>query len=206
MSTTAAPVRRSLRNWLIAAIAVAAVAGLIVGLGGFEPRRVFTATAAPGDEIDAVNLVFRLDSATVQYLTKASSQPWKVVVSGAVRNPHDETLTPLTGAYGNLIGIQDGAEPAATGDYAVRLGPANPDVSYNPRQQVPPDNRWMTLTATYRFDGLTVDDSFDVRVVPMEFTANAVLGISTEPTWNVDYYALPTAVMLPLTRLPDGDY
>lgn len=198
--------RRPLPGWLLAALAAVAVLAVVAALGGFQRRQVAAVSVEPGTEIDARNLVFSFDSATAQYLTEATDQPWRVVVSGSVRNPHDETLYPMSGDYGNLVGIDPKASPVATGAWQPRLGPADPEASFNNRQMVPPDNQPMTLEAVFRFDEFTPGDSFEVRVVPMEYTANLVLGLSDRPHWNVDSFALPTAVVVPLTQLPDGDY
>ncbi|MFT3862210.1 hypothetical protein [Micropruina sp.] len=194
------------RRWLLAALAVGLMIGLVALLGGFQRRQAEAVSVPAGTEIDARNLVFRLDSATLQYLAKTSSEPWEVVVSGSVRNPQNETLAPITGSYGNLVAIVEQAEPRATGDFTARLGPENPDLFSSDRRVVPPNDQWMTFTATFRFDEFPETDTLDVRVVPMEFTANTVLGLSDTPRWNVDSYALPSSVMLPLTRIPDGDY
>ena len=205
MSTTPST-RTRLRGWLIAALTAALAVGLVAVLGGFQRREVTAVSVQPRTEIDARNLAFRLDSATLQYIAETSNKPWKVVVSGSIRNPQAETLAPITGPYGNLIGIAPEAEPRATGDYYARFGPENPELLTTGRRVVPPTDQWMTLTATFRFDDFPEADTFEVRVVPMEFTANTVLGLNETPRWNVDSYALPTSVLLPLTRIPDGDY
>ncbi len=189
------------------AVAVALVVGLVAALGGFDRRQVRWLTAEPGAEVDAGNLVFTLESATVQFLAKATDQPWKVVVSGTVRNPHDRTERPRTGPYGNLAGIDRTTSPAVVAEeWTPGLGPTSPDTSYNRRQVVPPDNRPMPFTATFRFAEPLSADTFEVGVTPMEFTANAILGLNDEKQWNPDSFALPTSVTVPLTRLPDGDY
>lgn len=204
-TNTTEPTRRRPRGWLIAATAVVAVVGLVFALGGFDRRQARWIDVPPGAEIDAGNLVFTFDSATVQYLTKTSSQPWRVVVSGTVRNPHDQTLQPLTGDYGNLVGINRTGSPDFVGDWQPRIGPFNPD-SATPRQVVPPNDQTVPLTATFRFDQLTPGDSFELGVSPMEYTATAILGLNSELRWNRDSYTLPFTVVLPLTRLPDADY
>lgn len=206
VSTSTHPTRTRRPGWLIAILAAAVVVGLIAVLGGLQRREVVAVGVPPGTEIDARNLVFRLDSATVQYLTETTGDPWKVVVSGSVRNPQDETLAPITGRYGNLVAVQEGADPGATGDFYARLGPDNPELYTTARRLVPPTGQWMTLTATYRFAEFPDTGTIEVRVVPMEFTANTILGLNDTPVWNVDSGALPSSVSLPLTRLPDGDY
>jgi hypothetical protein len=198
-------VKRSVKGWLIAALAVAAVLGLIAGLGGFERRQVRWVTAEPGAEIDAGNLVFTFDSATVQFLAKTSSKPWRVAVSGTVRNPHDRTIQPITGNRGNLSGIDPGGSPAVV-DWVAMLGPVQPDSTYSRRQVVPPDNRPVEFTATFRFDEFPPAETFDVGVTPMEYTVIAILGIHDQKEWNPDSFTLPTRVTVPLTRLPDADY
>lgn len=206
MSTAIGSRRSAMRGWLIAGLAAVLVVGLVALLGGFQRRQTVAVVVPAGTEIDARNLVFRFDSATLQYLTETSGSRWKVVVSGSVRNPQEETLAPITGNYGNLVVIEDQAEPRATGDYYARLGPDNPDLYTTARRMVPPTDQWMTLTATFRFDEFPEADTIELRVVPMEFTANTVLGLSDTPNWNVDSYALPSSIFLPLTRIPDGDY
>lgn len=206
MSATAHPTRRPVRNWLIATAVVLVVAGVVAALGGFGPRRIGSLTAQPGDEIDAHNLVFRLESATVQYVRGNTSRPWKLVVTGSVRNPTEETLYPKTGPFGNLIAIAEGAQPVRTGDFSAKLGPADPERTFNPRWVIPPNDAWMSLTASYEFERFWGVDTVEVAVVPMEFTANIILGLSDVPEWNVASYELPTSVHLPVTRLPDVDY
>lgn len=201
------PTRHSPKAWLIPALAVVLVVGLVAALGGFDRRQVRWLTAEPGAEVDAGNLVFALESATVQFLAKATDQPWEVVVSGTVRNPHDRTLRPLTGPYGNLAGIDRAASPVVVAEeWTPGLGPSSPDTSYNRRQVVPPDDRPVRFTATFRFAEVASTDTFEVGVTPMEYTANTILGLNDEKQWNPDSFALPTSVTVPLTRLPDGDY
>ncbi|MGC3955790.1 MAG: hypothetical protein QM804_16325 [Propionicimonas sp.] len=206
MSTSPRSRRPALRGWLVAGLAVAVVVGLVAAFGGFGPRKVASLTAQPGTEIDAHNLVFRLDSATVQYIRGNTSKPWRLVVSGSVRNPTEETLYPKTGSLGNLIAIAEGAQPVRTGNFSAKIGPADPERTFNPRWVIPPNNAWMSLTASYEFEKFWGVDSVQIAVVPMEFTANVILGLSDVPEWNVASYELPTSVYLPVTRLPDVDY
>lgn len=207
MPTATAPARAGLRAWLIAVLAVAAVLGLIAGLGGFERRQVRSLTAEPGAEVDAGNLVFTFDSATVQFLTTASTGAWRVVVSGTVRNPHDRTLQPLVGDFGNLAGIDRSVSPArVVVDWSPLLGPVNPDATYSQRRTVPPDNRPVEFRATFRFDEFTPAETFEVGVTPMEYTVTVILGLHDEKQWNADSFARPTSVKVPLTRLPDAEY
>lgn len=207
MSTPTAPARARLRAWLIAVLAVAAALGLIAVLGGFERRQVRSLTAEPGAEIDAGNLVFTFDSATAQFLTTASSAPWRVVVSGTVRNPHDRTLQPLTGDYGNLVGIDRSVSPAeVVVDWSALLGPASPGATYSQRGTVPPDNRPVEFRAIFRFDEFAPAETFEVGVTPMENTVSVILGLHDEKQWNPDSFARPTSVKVPLIRLPDAEY
>lgn len=207
MSTAAKPTRHSPKAWLIPALVVVVVVGLVAALGGFDRRQVRWLIAQPGAEVDAGNLVFTLDSATLQFLTAATDQPWRVVVAGTVRNPHGRTLAPRTGAYGNLAGIDRAASPVSVAEeWTAGLGPSSPDTSYNRRQVVPPDNRPMRFTATFRFADIAATDTFEIGVTPMEYTANTILGLSDDKQWNPDSYALPTSVTVPLTRLPDAEY
>lgn len=206
MSDATPASRRPVKGWLIAVAAVLAVAGVIAAFGGFGPRQVDALAAQPGEEVDAHNLVFRLDSATVQHLRNDDKEPWKVVVSGSVRNPTDQTLYPETGRWGNLVAIVDGGEPERTGDFSAQLGPQAPDQTFGSRRVIPPNDSWMALTATFRFAAFPDVSTLTVAVVPMEFTANTILGLNDTPQWNVASFELPTAVRLPVTRLPDSDY
>ncbi len=207
--TQPATTSRSGTPWvLFAVLGVVAASLAVVGVaGGFERRAAPTVAVAPGTELDAGNLVFRLDSATVVFRTKATGDPWQVVVSGSVRNPHDESLAPLSGDYGNLVGID-----RVSDQFVVRpqygLGAVDPDRPWgNRRQVVPPVDRWMEFRAAFTFSGsYAPGDGFEVGVVAMEYTANTILGLSDDPAWNPDSFASPWTVTVPLTRLPDTDY
>lgn len=205
-SSRAWPTRRW-RGLLVTVVVVAAVLATVAGLGGFERRAVRSIPLPAGTDIDAGNLVFRLDTATVQYLTEATGDPWRVVVSGAVRNPNDESLAPLSGNYGNMVGIDRPSDQFVVDpDYGLGPVPAEPAWS-GTRRVVPPVDRWMEFRATFRF---TADflpaDGFEVGLVPMEFTANAILGLNDAPQWNPDSFSQPWTVTVPLTRIPDADY
>ncbi len=207
--TQAATSSRSSPRWVVFAVlgvVAATLAAVAVG-GGFERRSAPTVAVAPGTELDAGNLVFRLDSATVQFRAKTTGDPWQVVVSGSVRNPHDESLAPLSGDYGNLVGID-----RASDQFVVRpqygLGAVDPDRPWdNRRQLVPPVDRWMEFRAGFTFtEGYRPGEDFEVGVVAMEYTANTILGLNDDPAWNPDSFASPWTVTVPLTRLPDTDY
>lgn len=189
----------------VALVVVTAVA--VVVAGGFDRRTAPTLPVPAGTELDAGNLVFRLDSATAQLRTEAIGDPWQVVVSGSIRNPHQESLAPLSGDYGNVVGI-DRASDQFVVDPRYGLGAVDPAAPWlNRREVVPPVDRWLDLQVTFSFaDGFEPGDTFEVGLVPMEFTANTILGLSDEPAWNPDSFARPWTVTVPLTRLPDTDY
>lgn len=206
MTQAATPRVRHWRGLLVVLVALAAIA-TIAAAGGFERRTVRTVAVPAGTELDAGNLVFRLDSATVQYRSETTGDPWQVVVIGSVRNPNDESLAPLSGGYGNLVGIDRGSDQYIE-DAIFGLGVTDPDQPWaNRRQVVPPVDEWMELRAAFTFE-MTYHpgDTFEIGVVPMEFTANSILGLSDEPSWNPDSFAQPWSVTVPLTRLPDTDY
>lgn len=206
---TQAATPRSGTPWTLLGVLalVAATVAAMVLAGGFERRAAPTVAVPPGTELDAGNLVFRLDAATVQRRTRTTGDPWQVVVTGSVRNPHDESLAPLSGAYGNLVGIDRASDQFIDTPQYV-LGAVDPERPWgNRRQVVPPVDRWMDFRAGFDLaEGYQPGDGFEVGLVPMEFTANTILGLNDAPTWNPDSFASPWTVTVPLTRLPDTDY
>ncbi|MDQ7991490.1 MAG: hypothetical protein AAGC63_07505 [Propionicimonas sp.] len=201
------PRRRRWMGLVVAVLAVSAVVGVVAGLGGFERRSTRSIAVPAGTELDAGNLVFRFDTATVQYFTERTTGPWEVVVTGTVRNPHDETLAPLSGSYGNLVGI-DRRSGQFIEDPTFSLGRLDPERPWgNDRSMVPPVDQWMELRASFRFGaGFRPGDTVELGLVPMEFTASTVLGLNDVQTWGPDSFRQPWTVTLPSTRLPDSDY
>lgn len=206
MTQAATPRVRHWRGLLVVLLVLAAIA-TIAAAGGFARRTTTTLAVAAGTELDAGNLVFRFDTATVQYRSKTTGDPWLVVVSGSVRNPHDESLAPLTGAGGNLFGL-DLVNRQAVDDPTFLIGATDPAQPWtNRRAVVPPVDRWTELQAEFAFErSYRPGDTFELEVTPMEFTANSILGLSDEPSWNRDSFSRPWTVTVPLIRLPDTDY
>ena len=182
-------------------IAVPLVGGLVVGLGGFARRTDKLVPAELGSEIDSHNLVFTINSATLQAVPRlADAMEWKVQVAGTVRNPNDEALAPILGSSGNFV-LHDAATGLTAEPESVTLG----DSSH--RYRVPPGNTTLSLTIAFTLPADYVPQSgIELAVAPMEHTANTVLGLNDdELAWNLDSYAPMSLVQLPLTRVPDAD-
>lgn len=188
-------------RWVrIAAVAtgvvLVALVGVVFAAGGFGQRSDWL-VRSPGEEIDAVNLVFTVTSATAQRDdTALGGGRWRVLVSGTVRNPQDSTLQPETGEYGNLFARDHRGGTVAT-LATVELGGASS------RTEVPPDDSPMAMVARFDFDRFDPAASLDVAVATMEFTDNGVLGLGGgQKVWNTDSNALLQLVSVPLTVLP----
>jgi len=182
-------------------LAVVVAAGILVATGAFERRTDALKTAQPGTEVDCRNLVFAFRSATAQRVTDfVGKQTWEVVTSGAVRNPHDEALTPLTGDYGNFA-LRDPRSRLVVNPQYVTVGDSLA------RLYVPPGGTDLAVAVTFELpDTFEPGDTIDLGLVPMEYTDNAILGLGGgQAEWNVDSHAPATVVPLPLTRLPDRE-
>ena len=182
-------------------IAVLVVVGLVVGLGGFARRTDQLLPAELDSEIDSHNLVFTINSATLQAVPRlAGAMEWKVQVAGTVRNPNDEALAPILGSSGNFL-LPDAATGLNAEPETVALG----DSSH--RYRVPPGNTTMSLSIAFTLPADYVPRPvIELAVAPMEHTANTVLGLNDdELAWNLDSFAPMSLVRLPLTRVPDAD-
>lgn len=192
--------RRPTPRWgmVVALIAALAAVALVAGVylaGGFAQRNDWI-VRSPGEEVDAGNLVFTVVSATAQRDEGPADRPWTVRVAGTVRNPHEQTLAPITGDQGNLFARDHRGGTVAT-LRSVQLG----DTSS--RGVVPPDDRPVDLVAEFDFAQFEPGTTLDVAVGRMEFTDNAVLGLGGgAKTWNTDSAALLQMVTVPLTVLP----
>ena len=199
------PVTGHRRGWLAAGVGavVLALAGwLVVGLGAFEPRADGVLQREPGQEVDAGNLVFILDHATLQQVLRSYADPeWELLVTGTVRNPHDQTLEPIRGEYGNFFATFDRATMIPIHDtwpFAIGGSTARPFVL--------PDDQPVAFTASFEAgeNFAPPDDlSLIVAVLPMEFTDNRVYGLGGgTPVWNRDSSAPIFAVDLQVELLP----
>lgn len=193
------------RSWLTAGIGavVLVLAGwLLVGVGAFEARADGVVQRDPGQEIDAGNLVFTLDRATLQQVLHSFTDPeWELLVTGTVRNPHDRTLEPIRGDYGNLFATFDRSTLIpihGTWPFAIDGSTARPFVL--------PDDRPVAFTVRFEVgEEFTPPDdlSLIVAVLPMEFTDNRVYGLGGgTPQWNRDSSAPIFAVDLDAQVLP----
>jgi hypothetical protein len=180
---------------LLAGVAVAAVGVGVYLAGGFGQRSDWVVRAA-GENMDAGNLVFTAVSATAQRDETVAARPWTVLVTGTVRNPHEETLAPMLGEQGNMF-ARDHRGGTVETLASVQLG------GVYSRTEVPPDGRPIDLVAEFRFDQFEPGTTLDVAVSRMEFTDNSVLGLGGgEKEWNTDSNALLQMVTVPLTVLP----
>ncbi|MGC3955787.1 MAG: hypothetical protein QM804_16310 [Propionicimonas sp.] len=193
------------RGWLTAAIGVVVLAlasWLVVGSGALAPREDGILLRQPGEELDAGNLVFTLDHATLQQVLASYADPeWELLVTGTVRNPHDRTLEPLRDDTGNFFATFDRTTLIPihrVWPFAIGGSTARPYVL--------PDNQAVEFTVRFEVaDDFTPPDdrSLIVAVLPMEFTDNRVysLGGGT-PVWNRDSAAPFFAVDLDVELLP----
>lgn len=182
-------------------IALVLVVGLIVGMGGLARRTDKLLPAELGSEIDSHNLVFTVDSATLQGVPAISgAMEWKIQVTGSVRNPNDEALAPILGPSGNFI-LHDAITGLTAEPETVTLGESSR------RYRVPPGNTTMPLVIDFTLPSdYTPQAGIELAVAPMEHTANTVLGLNDEDlTWNLDSAAPMSLVQVPLVRVPDAD-
>ena len=189
--------RRWARRYLLLAGAAVVVLALTVGLlGGFGTRTDYV-VLAPGDEVDAGNLVFTLDSATARPDTDYTGAGiWTIEVSGTVRNPHDTSLAPITGDRGNLA-VRTGPGGTVASLESVTLGDATS------RTQVPPGNHALAMVASFVLPGdFEPGPDLQCGVFVQEYTANTILDLDDTKYWNVDSFARPRMVTVPLTVLP----
>ncbi|HEY3337855.1 MAG TPA: hypothetical protein VGK18_05095 [Propionicimonas sp.] len=193
-----ARLRRASRLWPLLAVLV--VIGLVVGLGGFARRTDMLRPAEPGTEIDSHNLVFTINTATLQAVAPITGDTeWKVQVYGLVRNPGDEALAPILGPNGNFV-LHDATSGLIAEAETVTLGASGR------RALVPPGNTTLPMTIDFTLPaGYAPQAEVELAVAQMEHTANAVLGLNDgELVWNIDSYAPASLLRLPLTRLPDA--
>ncbi len=180
-------------NWvrrvLVAAVAIIAVTVTTVWLlGGFEQRRDYL-TFAPGQQVDAGNLVFILDSATAQ---RAADGDWEVVVLGSVRNPNHESLPVITGDSGNFA-IRSGTTVAVL--ERVELG------GNAQRAVVAPDNRPIQLAAHFSLPAETsLATDLRVGVFVMEYGSTNILDLAGGERWH-EADSRVYAAVLPLLLL-----
>lgn len=172
------------------AIVVVIAVGVAAALGGFEQRDDHI-RVAPGNEIDARNLVFTLDHATAE---PTASGGWTVVVFGQVRNPHSEPIAPIVGDRGNLA-VRPAARTHTASVSSFSLG------GTWRRTYVPADNRPMAFEATFTLPPTELGDTMDCAVFAMEYTDTTILGLGSGPYWNIDSYARVQYATLPLTVL-----
>ncbi|MFT4109482.1 hypothetical protein [Propionicimonas sp.] len=185
---------RRVPRTLVVALVVVLLAGLAGwALGGFDERRDY-ASAQPGEEIDAGNLVFVLDDATAQ---QDSTGTWTLILHGTVSNPHDESLAPVQGGAGNLAVVP------ARGQQSAVLSSVELGGTWR-RTVVPPGGTPVELAAGFTLPARTrFADTVVAGVFPFEYTDNSVLGVSGgQKTWNPDSTARGRIVTLPLTILP----
>lgn len=200
---TAAPPRARRRRFAVGVgVVVVALAGWLLGVGGLAERGDGLVEVQAGAEIDAGNLVFTVDRATVQQLTSTWSEPtWQLVVTGTVRNPHQTTLEPVAGSVGNfLVGFGDDAilTPARSRPFEIAGSAQRPFVL--------PDDRAVELTVRFEPEAdfaPAKHPKVAVGVVPMEFTDNLLYGLGFgQARWNKDSAAPIEVVILPLEVLP----
>ena len=185
------------RLWPLAALAVAVLA--LFGAGGFERRTDQLVPAALGAEVDSHNLVFTFTSGTLQSVTDFSGdQDWRIVLAGTVRNPNDEALAPITGAYGNFI-VHDPVSRLTAEPEGVQIGDSDH------RGLVPPGDTTFDLRVTFTLpEQYRPAAGIELGVFPMEYTDNVILGLGGgSRTWNVDSHAPAALLQVPLERLPD---
>jgi hypothetical protein len=173
--------------------ALVASVALIWALGGFESRRDYI-WLPPGQDMDAGNLVFVLNSATAR---RNYSGDWDIRVSGTVRNPHNEALGPKYGADGNLVVSAAYGTESGTLDWA-RLGGSSD------RTLVPPSNRPIDLLAVFTIKGrYPLGDTLFCGVSKMEYSDAVILGLGSGPYWHTDSAARFLATRLPVTIVKD---
>ncbi|WP_114558370.1 hypothetical protein [Desertihabitans aurantiacus] len=184
-------------------LVLAALVAAVVGFGGLEQRRDQVQVVAPGVPVDCKNLVFALESATVQRATQwDDSIAWTVRVHGTVSNPNDEPLRPRDGPSGNLALVP--GEPLATVTEleGYTIGEGEDSV----RRAVPPGGAAFPLELEFVLpEEFTPRDVIHVGLVESEFTDNSVLDIGGgEKTWNGGDQAY--SVYLPVTVLAEDVY
>lgn len=204
MPVTPATGRR--RGWLVAGTGVllaALAVWLVFGLGAFEARADGLIQREPGQEIDAGNLVFTLDHATLQQVLAPYSDPeWELLVTGTVRNPHDRTLGPVRDVdRGNFFATFDRTTLLPIHDispFAIGGSTSRPFVL--------PDDRPVEFGVRFDAgDDFTPPEDLEliVGVLPMEFTDNLAYGLGRgTPAWNRDSSAPFFAVRIDVELLP----
>lgn len=187
-------------------MALALCGWLGFGLGAFEPRPDGMIEVQLGEEMDAGNLVFSFERATVQQILISYSDPeWELVVTGTVRNPHDQVLKPMDGDQGNFIAALDGQtmlRPRDLRPFAIAGAEYRPFVL--------PDDQPVAFAVRFELDDDFVapdDPHVNLGVFPMEYTDNRVYGLGLgSKRWNLDSSApffglqLPVEVLPPTTR------
>jgi hypothetical protein len=131
------------RVWKIrvSLLAVLAVAVAAVGaFGGFRAHAANPTTVAPGEEFDAGNLVFSLDSATASVYRSDDSTTWTISLIGVARNQQSAPVEPLDYFGDNFlvrVTDTDGQVVDVEALSAQVMDIENPE-DYSPRYFVPP--------------------------------------------------------------------
>lgn len=189
---------RFLRWWPIAVLVLTVV--LAVAAGGFSRRSDLAVPAALGQELDCRDLVFTFERATAQHVVSAyAGSSWEIVVLGTVRNPQDESLTPISGSYGHFAFRDPRTHQISQWDGQLIL---DGDAS---RTYVPPGNSVLTLSLISRFpDSYLPGPELELGVNRMEHTDNVVFGLGGgRKNWNIDSAASSWVLKLPVTELPE---
>ncbi|MDR1710413.1 MAG: hypothetical protein LBR58_00900 [Propionibacteriaceae bacterium] len=186
---------------IIVAALVAAAIVLIWALGGFEQRGSEALAVGPGTEIDAGNLVLRLESATLQD-KGGDYRPWELLIHGQVRNPSDEDRVVVDYPLSNISLQGWGDKDVQFSQYY--LGPADDKGIPSPRKYVPPDDEWTQVTLKATFDAADASlDAAEVRLLVQEaeFGPSDRFGYLPD-SWSPKDGGQSWQVTLPLELLP----
>ncbi len=176
---------------------------LVVGLGGFERRGDRVTVMAPGAELDAKQLVYTFDAATVQR-TQGYDGSWQqlVTVRGTVRNPTDEPQAPKYGDFGSFV-LRGLPGPHVAVMHGFALDGAYDDYVPARRSHVAPGLPALPIEVRFVMpDDYRPSDVVLLGVFVMEYEDQYVLGLGGgEPSWGKSDDAL--GVYLPVTVLPE---
>ena len=192
------------RTASILAMVLALVIGLVAAFGGFKVR---SDSHIEGE----VGATYALNAADVTILRATASLyagTWQVSVYATVRNTADRPLRAYdldkatgfyyTDASGTLV-YYDAAE---TDPSVYLVSDDDPTISL-PRQLIPPGSRAMPVRFRFSVKGtlisgdeyspdaiwaenLSPQDGLRVRLTPVYYRSNTILGISNDKNWVVD--------------------
>lgn len=193
---------RRLLQTAIPILALALIAGLVWGFGGFKLRKDLAKPVAVGETVSTGQFEFTFSKATVQKTKEAWEDKtyFNVVVSGTARNITEKSATPSISKNTGIIFARDPKTRQAIEVESADIGESQS--SSVQRGSLAPGLPPQSYTLNFKFDENYVPaETLDLFVFIEKYGA-AELVDDGEKAWQStgNAYRYP----LPITRLPDN--